>query len=136
MVLSLLNGERELEGVAMQVSDELGRQVIADNVGYVVEHKLAPLGLLASSTGEHPFGEDRALPRSIPLLALRYRTRVIPARFHRSVTAALQPLFWPPLVLVVLGGLLATTSGCSGRTPTHLPRPPSSSPFIPPCSCW
>ncbi|HTU39481.1 MAG TPA: LysM peptidoglycan-binding domain-containing protein [Acidimicrobiales bacterium] len=103
LVLLALNGERDLAGIAAETTAELGRSVVADNVDYLVENKLRPLGLVASSS-EAP---DEALSRSKPLLALRYRTKVIPARFHRTVTAALQFLFWPPAVLLVLSGLLA-----------------------------
>jgi putative peptide zinc metalloprotease protein len=103
-VLLILDGNRDLNGVAAKMSKELGRPVVADNVDYLVEHKLKPLGLLASSANAN----DERLSRSQPLLALRYRTKVIPASFHRTATAALQPLFWPPLVFLVLGGLLAT----------------------------
>ena len=102
LVLLALNGKRDLEGVAVCVSKVLGRSVVADNVGFLVEKRLRPLGLLASSAEV----EDEALSGSKPLLALRYRTKVIPARLHRTVTAALQPLFRLPAVLFVLGGLL------------------------------
>ena len=50
LVLLTLDGKRDLEGVAVQTSEELGRPVVADNVGYLIENKLRPLGLLASSS--------------------------------------------------------------------------------------
>src|ERR1700693_948759 len=39
LVLIALNGERDLEAVAAHTSEELGRHVVADNVGYLVENK-------------------------------------------------------------------------------------------------
>ena len=127
LVLGALDGERNLEGVAMCASEELGRTVVADNVGFLVENRLRPLGLLAPSAevGDH------ALFRSKPLLALRCRTKVIPARFHRTVTAALQPLFWPPVVLFVLGGLLGTDIWLFGTHPHALIQATRQLPFHP-----
>ena len=127
LVLLVLNGERDLEGVAVQTGEKLGRPVSADNVGYLIENKLRPLGLLASSA----VVEGAALSRSKPLLALRYRTKVIPARFHRTATAALQPLFWPPVVLFVLGGLLATDIWLFGAHPHALLQAARQLPFHP-----
>ncbi len=127
LVLTVLNGERDLEAMAERTGKELGRPVVADDVGYLVEKKLRPLGLLASSTEVG----DEALLRSKPLLALRYRAKVIPARFHRTVTAALQPLFWPPVVLFVLAGLLATTIWLFGAHPHELLQAARQLPFHP-----
>ena len=127
LVLSALNGERDLRGLAVRVSDELGRLVVAENVGYLVDKKLGPLGLLASSVEPR----EEALPRSRPLLALRYRTKVIPARFHGTVTAALQPLFLPPVVFFVLGGLLTTDIWLFGTHPHALLQAARQLPFHP-----
>ena len=127
LVLLALNGKRDLDGVAVQTSEELGRPVVADNVGFLVENRLRPLGLLASSAEVG----DEALFRSKPLLALRYRTKVIPARFHRTATAALQPLFWPPVVLFVLAGLLATDVWLFGAHPHALVQAARQLPFHP-----
>jgi putative peptide zinc metalloprotease protein len=127
LVLLTLDGKRDLEGVAVQTSEELGRPVVADNVGYLIENKIRPLGLLASSTEM----EDGALSRSKPLLALRYRSKVIPATFHRTATAALQSLFWPPVVLFVVGGLLATDIWLFGSHHHALLRTARQLPFHP-----
>ena len=127
LVLVALDGVRDLGSVAVRVSEEFGRLVIADNIDYLVENKLRPLGLLATSAEVG----DETLPRSKPLLALRYRTKVIPARFHRTVTAALQPLFWPPVVLFVSGGLLATDIWLFGSHGHTLIRAARQLPFHP-----
>ncbi len=127
LVLIAMNGERDLEAVAAHTSEKLGRPVVANNVGYLVENKLGPLGLIAAS----PEAEDDALSRSKPLLVLRYRTKVIPARFHRRVVAALQHLFWPPMVLLVLGGLVATDIWLFGTRPHALIQAARQLPFHP-----
>jgi putative peptide zinc metalloprotease protein len=128
VVLLALSDERDLAGVAVHASEALDRPVLADNVGYLVENKLRPLGLLAPSADE---AEAQALARSNPLLALRYRTRVIPVRLHRTVTAALQPLFWPPVVALVLAGLLATNVWLFGEHRHALTQAARQLPFHP-----
>ncbi len=127
LVLAALNGERNLESVAVCASEELGRTVVAENVGFLVENRLRPLGLLATPAE----GGDEALSRSAPLLALHYRTKVIPAGFHRTITAALQPLFWPPVVLLVLSALIATDVWLFGGHPHALIQATRQLPFHP-----
>jgi putative peptide zinc metalloprotease protein len=132
LVLSALDGRRDLEGAAAHVTEALGRTAVADDVTYLVENRLRPLGLVASPAKPGaPEAEERALPRSKPLLALRFRTKVVPARFHRTVTAALQPLFWPPVVLLVLGGLLATNIWLFGTHRGALVQAARQLPFHP-----
>ena len=126
LVAQLLDGERDATAIAEALSTEIGRQVVADNVEYLVETKLRPTGLMASES-------DQATPlaKSLPLLALRYRKRVIPARLHRGVSTALQPLFWPPVVLLVLGALVATNVWLFGTDRTALIRAARQLPFHP-----
>ena len=126
LVAELLNGERDLPGIAEELSIELGRPVVADNVEYLVEKKLRPSGLIAAESDV-----EAALPRSLPLLALRYRRRVIPARLHRGVTTALQPLFWPPLVVLVLAGLVTVNICLFGIDHASLLRAARQLPFHP-----
>jgi putative peptide zinc metalloprotease protein len=126
LVAELLDGERDLLDIAEELSIELGRPVVADNVEYLVEKKLRPSGLIAAESDV-----AAALPKSLPLLALRYRRRVIPARLHRGVTTALQPLFWPPLVVLVLGGLVAVNVFLFGTDHASLLRAARQLPFHP-----
>ena len=103
LVASFLDGQRPVADVAERMTERLSRQVVAANVTYLIDNKLRPLGLLASAA-EHP---DEMLSRSVPLLALRYRARVVPPRLHRAVTLALRPLFWPPVVVLTIAALIA-----------------------------
>src|SRR3954452_15561926 len=41
------DGARDYEGIASALSDEIGRSVSSDNVRFLVEQKLQPLGILA-----------------------------------------------------------------------------------------
>jgi putative peptide zinc metalloprotease protein len=117
LVAELLDGERDLPGIAEKLSVEIGRPVVADNVEYLVEQKLRPSGLIAAESDV-----ATALPRTLPLLALRFRRRVIPARLHQGITTALQPLFWPPIVLLVLGALVAVNIWLFGTQHASLLR--------------
>ncbi len=102
LVAVSLDGERDLSEIAAALSVELDRAVVGENVEHLVETKLRPSGLIANDVDDDAI----ALTRSLPLLALRYRKRVIPARLHRGVTTALRPAFWPPVVVMVVGGLV------------------------------
>jgi putative peptide zinc metalloprotease protein len=102
LVASFLDGNRRLAEVAERVTEGFGRHVVADNVVYLVNNKLQPLGLVANTAEAN----TATLTRSTPLLGLRYRARVVPPRFHRAVTLALRPLFWPPVILVMLGSVI------------------------------
>jgi putative peptide zinc metalloprotease protein len=127
LVVLLMDGERDFTEIAEELSTQLGRGVVAENVEYLSEKKLRPLGLLARAA------DDQAKPmtRSLPLLALRYRTRVIPPRLHRGVTTVLQPLFWPPFVLLMLGGLVFVNVWLFGTHRAALTRAVRQLPFHP-----
>ena len=127
-VAALIDGERDLTDIAEVLSTQLGRHVVADNVEHLVEKKLRPSGLIASAfDGE----QAKALTRSLPLLGLRYRKRVIPARLHRGITTALQPAFWPPVVILVMCGLVAVNVWLFGTQRTGLTRAVRQLPFHP-----
>jgi putative peptide zinc metalloprotease protein len=100
LLASHLDGSKDVGEIAEQISADLGRHVSAENVCYSVGHKLQPSGLVAG-TG----AASAHQPRARPLLALRFRTKLLPERAHRGVTLALRPLFWPPVVVTVLVAL-------------------------------
>ncbi len=102
LVCSLVDAA-DAASLSAAVSGRTGRDLSAENVEYLVTKRLAPLGLVRSGDSE----EATRAGRSKPLLALRYRSRVVPERVHRGVTMALRPLFHPPLVVAALGALLA-----------------------------
>ena len=88
--------------IAAAVAVELDRPVSADNVTYIIDHKLAPLGVIAADDpAAVPLTQARPM-----LLGLRFRARVVPARLHRGLSRALRPLFWPPVVAAVLAALV------------------------------
>src|SRR3954451_16182488 len=87
------DGRRDHAAIAAAVSEEIGRKVTPDNIRFLVEKKLRPLGVLPAADGSSP-----ELTRPDPLLALKFRTAVIPERVTRGLTAIFRPLYWPPVL--------------------------------------
>jgi len=76
--------------------------VSADNVQFLVDKKLRPLGILAQADGSSP-----QPPKVDPLLALRFRAALVPKSVTRALTTIFYPFFYPPVIVAVLGTLLA-----------------------------
>src|SRR3984885_9762763 len=72
LVACQIDGTRAPGAIAALVSDDLGRELNADQVSYLISDKLAPLGVIA--------GQDTpaALPKARPLLALRAQGTLLP----------------------------------------------------------
>ncbi len=96
------DGQRDLAAIAERVSEASGRGVSADNVGFLIEKRLRPLGVLAARDGSSP-----QLKRGDPLLALKFRAGLIPERVVNGLTGVLRPLFWAPVVVLMLAALVA-----------------------------
>jgi putative peptide zinc metalloprotease protein len=95
------DGASSYEQIAERVSASYGKTVSADNVRTLVG-KLRPLGVLAAGDGSSPEVQE-----SDPLLGLKLRAQLLAPRTVRRLAAVVRPVFWPPLVLAVIGGLLA-----------------------------
>ena len=104
LVASLLDGSRGPDVIAAKASAELGRTLTAEQVGYLIAAKLAPLGIVASPDAAGGPGAPAALPTARPLLALRARATLLPATAADVAGAFLRPLFsWPVIVAVIAG---------------------------------
>ena len=101
LVAQKCDGNRDEAAIADAVSEEFGRGVSADNVRTLVEEKLRPLGVLAAADGSSP-----KLKKPDPLLALKFRKAIIPERASMRVASLFKPLFFPPVVLAALVGLV------------------------------
>jgi putative peptide zinc metalloprotease protein len=97
-----VDGERNFEEIAEKVTEKFGRAVSADNVKFLVEDKLRPIGVLAAADGTSP-----KLEKADPMLALNFRTGLVPERAVRTITSIFYPLFYLPVMLAVVGGLVA-----------------------------
>ena len=102
MVAEECDGVRDEGVIADAVSERFGRTVSADNVRTLVEDKLRPLGVLAAADGSTP-----TLKKPDPLLALRFRKAIVPERASMRVASLFKPLFFPPIVVAALAGLVA-----------------------------
>ncbi|MFN2594982.1 MAG: hypothetical protein ABR579_08870 [Actinomycetota bacterium] len=99
LVADEVDGTRNCEQIAERVSEKFGKTVSDDNVRTLIE-KLTPLGVVAPADGS-----EQKLDRADPMLALRFRTRVVPKWMVRAITFVFRPLYWPVIVVAVLAGL-------------------------------
>ena len=87
-LLEAIDGERDHAALADAMSERLGRRLEPEHVAALAE-KLAEQGLLAGT-------EDKAPPRTNPLLALRWKVLVTDPKVtrppHRAVHGALPPV--------------------------------------------
>lgn len=93
-VLEAVDGERNHEQIAAQVSQATGRLVRAEDVATLLDDKLLPLGVLALKDGGQP--EVRTAE---PLLGLRFRHVVSDPDKTRRLTAPFAWLFHPAVVV-------------------------------------
>jgi putative peptide zinc metalloprotease protein len=97
LVAAEIDGIRNANAIARQVSEDLGRTLGAEQVRYLITAKLLPLGLIAGP------GAPAAPPKSTPLLALRARGTFLPERAANAIAVLLRPLFrWPAVLAVVV----------------------------------
>src|SRR5215210_1801857 len=100
LVASETDGQKDFGQIAERVSSEFGRTLSADNVRFLVENKLQPLGRVATNDVTGP-----KLMRAKPVLALKFRVPILPRGAIRTLAAVFQPLFLAPVVIAMLAGL-------------------------------
>jgi putative peptide zinc metalloprotease protein len=100
-VTSHIDGSRDPAAIAELVSEDLGRSLTADQVRRLITSKLLPLGVVADEAA------PAVPPKANPLLALRARGTLLPERAANVAGALLRPLFHSPLVVAVVGSVLA-----------------------------
>ncbi len=96
-----IDGSRDPAAIAALVSDDLGRSLTADQVRHLITAKLLPLGIVAAE------GAPAAPPKANPLFALRARGTLLPERAANAAGTLLRPLFRWPVVVAVVGSVLA-----------------------------
>ena len=102
LVAEAIDGRRSLEEIAAKVSEGYGRAVSADNISTLLENSLRPDGVVVGADGSVP-----ELVKPDPLLALKLKTTLVPERAVHFISGLLRPLFWPPVIVAVLAGLIA-----------------------------
>ncbi|MFI9238013.1 hypothetical protein [Streptomyces sp. NPDC053079] len=90
--------------VAAELSRETGRQFTEEHVAFLVDKKLAPLGVTTHSDGSPP----PPLVRSDPFLAFRFRLAVVPEHVTWFLSGLFAWLFRP----LVAAGALGAFVGC------------------------
>jgi putative peptide zinc metalloprotease protein len=101
MVTGRIDGSRGPAAIAELVSMDLGRSLNAGQVRHLITSKLVPPGIVADP------GAPAAPPKANPLLALRARSTLLPERAANAAGTLLRPLFQQPVVVAVVGGVLA-----------------------------
>jgi len=123
VVAESLEGARGLDEVATRVGSVIDRIVTADNIVFLVENKLRPLGLLAGGDAGVPSAEAAAP------LQLTMRARLVPARTVDALARLFQPLFagsvvGAALALLVVGDVwLFGSHGLGGAFRQLILRP-------------
>jgi len=102
VIASHMDDGRELSAIADGAGAQLGLRIAPEQVAYIAEHKLTPLGLLAHRDGSAP-----SLERRTALLALRFRAGMIPERAVNTLAGVLRALFLPPVVIAAVAALVA-----------------------------
>ncbi|WP_157937043.1 hypothetical protein, partial [Geodermatophilus chilensis] len=97
---------RDAGQIAAELSPELGEELTAESISFLVDQRLRPVGLVApDDTG----GVEPAVPvKSDPLLALRYRVGVLPAVVSWRVAGMLRLFFARPVWVAGLAAFVAT----------------------------
>jgi putative peptide zinc metalloprotease protein len=101
-VLESIDGRRDAEAIAAEVSRRIDKRASAEDIQFLVEEKLRPLGLL-----RRPDGREPEVRKADPLLGLRFRWVLADEATTRRVTAPFAQLFRPPIVVVVVAGFAA-----------------------------
>jgi putative peptide zinc metalloprotease protein len=100
-VLKAIDGERGSAEIAASVSDQVQRSFANEDIDFLINEKLRPQHLVTD-----PDGSSTALPKPDPFLAFRYRIGVVSERVSAALGATFKPLFFPPVLIILLIGLI------------------------------
>lgn len=112
LLVVALDGQRDLVQVAGVLSAELGRAVQVQQVWYLIDNRLRPVGIVAADPQAVDQAADTGAPatrkvKPDPLLAFKFRVGVVPARAVWRIAGVFQPMFWPPVILAALTAFVA-----------------------------
>src|SRR3954469_12302597 len=102
VVAEAADGARDYDELASIVSNAIQRRLDSEQVEFLVDEKLRPLGVLAAADGTSP-----KLEKPDPFLALKFRAAVISERTSDRLGATFRGLFAPFAVLGVLAAFVA-----------------------------
>jgi putative peptide zinc metalloprotease protein len=101
-VAESIDGRRTYEEIAERVTEATSRGLGPEEIKYLVDEKLRPLGVVAGADGKDP-----ELKKADPLLALKFRVAIVPERVVHAITSVFYPFFFPPVVVAAVAGLIA-----------------------------
>jgi|SRR5215211_6168200 len=101
-LLDAMDGQRTHEQLAEKLSARAGKLATADDVRYLIERKLVPLGLV-NTPGE----PERELAKANPLLVLRPRFVITKPELTRLLTRPFVWMFRPPVTTALLTAFAA-----------------------------
>ena len=107
---------RDAGRIATDLSAELGQDLTADQVSFLVEERLRPAGVVApddGGVGDPGVGRPPVSPDL--LLALRYRVGVVPAEVSWRVAGLFRPLFLRPVWMAALAAFVAVLTWIVAR---------------------
>jgi putative peptide zinc metalloprotease protein len=101
-VAESIDGRRTYGEIAERVTEATSRGLGPEEIKYLVDEKLRPLGVVAGADGESP-----ELTKADPLLALKFRVAIVPERVVHAITSVFYPFFFPPVIVAAVAGLIA-----------------------------
>ncbi|MEV7151609.1 hypothetical protein ACIBCP_33305 [Streptomyces sp. NPDC051287] len=104
LVASSVDGVRDVEAIAHRVSARFGREVSGENIRFLVEKKLEPLGVTVPEGQED---DEVDAPRSDLLLALKGHRVIFDERRTAKIARSLSWLHRPVVVALVLAAVVA-----------------------------
>jgi putative peptide zinc metalloprotease protein len=109
LVATRLDGRCTHEQLAKELSAEWGRSITAEHVSFLIENRLRPAGMVAADSRSDQSDQSGVMSRrnADRLLALRFRVALVPEHVVAIIAKVFQPLYWPPVVIVVLTGLIS-----------------------------
>src|SRR5262249_5493425 len=99
LVVREVSADRDDAQVAAAVSQACGRELTVAGLHRLIAQKLAPMGLVEDRAAHQRLAEA---PRANPLLALRFRRTLLPARAVRACSRVMAPLFHPGVILAAI----------------------------------
>ncbi|MDH6450715.1 MULTISPECIES: hypothetical protein [unclassified Streptomyces] len=104
LVASSVDGVRDAESIAHRVSARFGREVSGENIRFLVEKKLEPLGVTVPEGQE---SDEVDAPRSDLLLALKGHRVIFDERRTARIARTFAWLHRPVVVLVMMAAAVA-----------------------------
>jgi putative peptide zinc metalloprotease protein len=104
LIADAADGVNDCDEIAARVTSDLGRRVSAANVIHLIERKLEPCGV--ATLGGSPPTNHVVAGRPTPLLALRFRVPIVPARVVAVMARIFRPLFAPPVIAGSIAGMV------------------------------